>query len=393
MKNLSFMICADAHLDSDFARDCSLRREEQRLAFERALSMIGEYGIEYMLIPGDLFDKRCPSRETVSYVKKRFAELRHTKILIAPGEHDPLTVDSPYYEKDWPDNVYIFPSKKLSMIEFEARGKGGPSGRRGELLFRSDPQEGERKGVRFYGAAFEGHFARESLLLDENGQLPALSPKYHNILVMHGEAGVTRSACNPLPEEALQHGGFDLCALGHRHGYLKKDRYIYSGVLCSRGFEEEGDCGVVLGEITDDGRLLTEFMPINIRKYETVELDVTEADDLSVDGLSAMISAATDHTLCCRVVLRGAVRPGERIPLDGVQMRLTGNYPMIRIEDETTVEANFRLIAGENSLRGLFVKRLLELQREPKEEEKPKYSRKNMEDALRIGLKVFDGSL
>ena len=32
MKNVSFMILADAHLDSDFARDCHLRRAEQRKA-------------------------------------------------------------------------------------------------------------------------------------------------------------------------------------------------------------------------------------------------------------------------------------------------------------------------------------------------------------------------
>ena len=387
MKNISFMICADAHLDSDFSRDCDIRREEQRLAFERALSMIGEYGIEYMLIPGDLFDKRCPSRETVSYVKKRFAELRHTKVIITPGEHDPLSVDSPYYEKDWPDNVYIFPSKKLSMIEFEARGG------RGDYLFQRDAQETERKGVRFYGAAFEGHFAKESLLQDEDGRVPKLSPDYLNILVMHGEAGTARSACNPIPEEVLQRCGFDLCALGHVHTYKKTDRYIYSGVLCPRGFEEQGDCGVVLGEITDDGRLLTEFMPINIRKYVTVDVDITEAEDLSVDGLCDLINAATDRLLCCRVVLKGAVKSGERIPIDGVQMRLTGNYPIIKVENGTSVEEDFRLIAAENSLRGLFVKRLLELQREPKEEEKTKYTRKNTEDAIRIGLQVFDGIL
>lgn len=388
MKNISFMICADAHLDSDFARDCDIRREEQRTAFERAISMIGEYGIEYLLIPGDLFDKRCPSRETVAYVKKKFAELRHTKVIIAPGEHDPLSVDSPYYEKDWPDNVYIFPSKKLSMIEFGARGSG-----RGDYIFQRDVQGTGPKGVRFYGAAFEGHFARESLLQDEEGRIPKLSDDYLNILVMHGEVGVSRSSCNPIPDEMLRNCGFDLCALGHLHTYKKTDRYIYSGVLCARGFEEQGDCGVVLGEITDDGRLLTEFMPVNVRKYVTAEIDITEAEDLSVEGLCAMITAATERTLCCRVILKGAIRIGEKIPLDGIQMRLTGHYPIIRVEDETVVEEDFRLIAAENSLRGLFVRRLLDMLKESREAEKPKYSRKNIEDAIRIGLKAFEGVL
>lgn len=390
MKNISFMICADAHLDSDFARDCDMRREEQRIAFDRAVDMIHEFGIEYLLIPGDLFDKRCPNKETVSYVKKKFAGLRHTKIIIAPGNHDPFTVDSSYYENDWPDNVYIFHSKKISMLEFNDKYRAGAAGVRNDFLFKNENGVPGKKGVRIYGTAFEGHFSKESMLCDSEGRVPKLSSDYVNILVMHGEAGAAQSLYNPIPEAMIKSCGFDLCALGHVHGYQKTDYYIYSGVLCSRGFDEPGDCGVVVGEITGDGRLLTEFIPINARKYVTVDIDITDAEDLTVDGICRMIEENTDRSVCCRVLLTGAVASGERIDTDAVQMKLTGHYPTIKVIDNTFVEADWRLIAAENSLRGIFVRRMLEKMREAGDD---RYTRKNMEDALRAGLKAFAGTL
>ncbi len=397
MKNISFMILADAHLDSDFAQDCNLRREEQRIAFDRAIKMVEDYRIDYLLIPGDLFDKRCPDKSTVNYIKKKFAALSrsdkslNTRVIIAPGNHDPITQDSPYSDGDWPQNVYIFSSNAVTSFEFGDRYRSKVAdGLGGSFIFKSDEDMPLKKGVRIYGAAFEGHFSREALLSAENGGLPRLSKDYTNILVMHGEAEVSRSLYNPIPKETLKACGFDLCALGHVHGYKKTDDYIYSGVPCSRGFDEQGDCGVVVGEITGDGRVLTEFMPLNVRKYVTEKIDVSEENDLSAEALAEMIMANTDRSLCTKVVLTGNIPANEKINLEGLQMRLTGNYPQVKVIDETSVEADWRLIAEENSLRGIFVRRLLEKLRET---EDGKYTRQNIEDALRAGLKAFGGSL
>lgn len=392
MKNVSFMILADAHLDSDFAKECHLRREEQRRAFDKAVAMAAEFEIEYLLVPGDLFDERSPRKETVDHVKKAFGGLAKTKVIIAAGNHDPIANDSPYAEGDWPHNVYIFPSKKITMLEFSDRYRSKLAEGRGDsFLFRNDEEELPRKkGVRIYGASFEGHFARETLLCDEQGAVPKLSSAYVNILLMHGEADVTRSMYNPLPKNIIRECGFDLCALGHVHGYKKTDDYIYSGVLCSRGFDEQGDCGVVAGEITGDGRVLTEFIPINVRKYVTEEFDVTEENDLSPEALSEMIMARTDKTLCTRVLLKGSIPLNEKINADGLQMKLTGHYPQVQVVDNTSVEADWRLIAEENSLRGIFVRKMLEKLRDT---EDTKYTRQNIQDAMKVGIKAFNGKL
>lgn len=393
MKNISFMVLADAHLDSDFSRDCNLRREEQRIAFDKAIDMVREYGLEFLLIPGDLFDKRCPDKETVAYVKKRLASVEGTKVIIAPGNHDPISNDSPYGDGSWPKNVYIFPSKKISMIEFGDKYRTKlADGRADSFLYRSDDgfDRSGKKGVRIYGAAFEGHFSRESLLSDENGGIPELSPSYINILLMHGEAGTSRSVYNPIPDDLLRACGFDFCALGHVHSYKKTDDYVYSGVLCSRGFDEQGDCGVVVGEITGDGRVLTEFMPLNVRKYVTAEIDITDEVDLSVDALGALILGGTDRSLCTHVVLKGTVPLNEKINTEALLMRLTGNYPQVKVSDCTAVAADWKLLSEEHSLRGIFVRRLLEKLRDSDDS---KYTRENIEDALEAGIKAFGGNL
>jgi DNA repair exonuclease SbcCD nuclease subunit len=263
-------------------------------------------------------------------------------------------------------------------------------GRGASLLFHSEEDIPQKKGVRVYGASFEGHFARETLLCDERGEIPALSPSYINILVLHGEADVSRSMYNPISKDVLRECGFDLCALGHVHSYKKTEDYIYSGVLCSRGFDELGDCGVVVGEITDEGRVLTEFIPINVRKYVAEEIDVSEETDFSVDALSDLILSKTDKEFCTKVILKGIVPLQEKIDVEGLQMRLTGKYPQVKVVDNTSVEADWRLISEENSLRGIFVRRMLEKLRDT---EDGKYSTKNIQDAMKIGIKAFGGKL
>jgi hypothetical protein len=174
------------------------------------------------------------------------------------------------------------------------------------------------------------------------------------------------------------------------HSYKKTEDYIYSGVLCSRGFDELGDCGVVVGEITDEGRVLTEFIPINVRKYVAEEIDVSEETDFSVDALSDLILSKTDKELCTKVILKGIVPLQEKIDVEGLQMRLTGKYPQVKVVDNTSVEADWRLISEENSLRGIFVRRMLEKLRDT---EDGKYSTKNIQDAMKIGIKAFGGKL
>ena len=108
------VICADAHLDSAFSvfrknpGKTQIRRDEQRLAFSKAISEAKQNDAHLLMLPGDLLDARNATRETLDYLLAAFGSIPNTFVLISPGNHDPATADSPYLTADWPENVYIF---------------------------------------------------------------------------------------------------------------------------------------------------------------------------------------------------------------------------------------------------------------------------------------------
>lgn len=395
MKNISFMIMSDAHLDSDFAIDCNARRREQRHAFDEALKLCRRYTIDYLLVPGDLFDKRSPDPETVNYVISSFAALDRTAVIIAPGNHDPMTVDSPYRLYDWPQNVFIFPDKKVTFVEFNDKIRGVADR---DYLFSAGRETG-RRGIRFYGAAFEGHFSRESLFVSRDGRTPRLSPSFVNVLVMHGTVVTdnAKSNYNPIPKDVLDECGFDLCAIGSNHSYSRKGTVVSSGVLCPRNFDEPGDTGVVMGEITDDGRLLTDFVPINAIRYETVKYDVSGAEDLSVRAITNGIKAITNRADCHRIEITGEIGYDENIDTAGIRTELSGYYPIVTVTDKTIKKADMRLLTAEKTFRGVFASKVWGKVKKQRDDEKetgkaPAYSERAFESAINISLKIFDGA-
>lgn len=398
MRKFSFLIMGDAHLDADFPENNEQRRREQRLAFDKAMSLVSDYAIDYLLVPGDLFDKRNPDRETFSYVMNSFAALEKTKVIIAPGNHDPMTVDSPYRSCEMPGNVYVFPEKRVSFIEFS--GRVAPGGR--DYLFGSE-NTSSSYSVRFYGSAFEGHFSRDSMLVSADGKTPRLSGNFINVLVMHGKLveDDEKSIYNPIPGKVLEACGFDFCAIGSEHSYLRRKNVFNSGILCPRGFLETGDTGVIAGEVTEDNRVRADFIPINAIRYEKMKYDITGLFDLSPDRIADGIKAITDSRDCYLVELTGETGFDESVDAEEVKKRLTGFFPIVDVVDKTVKKADIRLLADEKNFRGAFCSVIWDSVRRrnsaggassKKNDDLKKYSEKTHEDAINLCLKLFDSA-
>ncbi|MBQ8827800.1 MAG: metallophosphoesterase [Clostridia bacterium] len=373
MSNIDFMICADMHLDSTFAADNELRREEQKFTFKKIIDMALESDAELLLIPGDLFDVRNPSEETVNFVIDQFKRILNTQILIAPGNHDPYTTDSPYSYAKWPENVYIFAADRMQCFEMQLR-------------------ESCQKNMRVYGIANSGHFTRKSLLRDSKDRLPILDNDYINILLMHGDAEVSKSVYNPLTTADLKACGFDLCALGHRHRYENTPLYTYAGVPYPRGFDEWGECGIVEGTVSDGGAVIHWFVPVEGRRYHEVDIDAESVEDCSVDEFcDEILKHIKPGKDFYKIIISGRVPEGRKINCSAIVMRLEEEYPGIRVEDRTELMADYNLISRENSLRGIFIRRLLEMQRVASREKV--VDKQAVADAMELGLKAFDGTL
>ena len=373
MSNIDFLICADMHLDSTFALDNDLRREEQKFTFEKIIDMVAESGSELLLIPGDLFDVRNPSQETVDFVIRQFNRIPDTDILIAPGNHDPYTTDSPYFYAEWPENVYIFKADRMRCFELPLR-------------------ESCQKNLRIYGIGNAGHFTRKTLLRDSNDKLPELDPNYTNILLMHGDAEVSKSVYNPIHTQDIKTCGFDLCALGHRHRYESTPLYTYAGVPYPRGFDEWGECGIIEGTISDGGAVICWFVPIEGRRYIETEIDVEALDDCSPEELCIeILKKITPGKNFYKIKLEGRISEGKKINCSAIEMRLSEDFPGIKIEDNTSAMTDYNLISRENSLRGIYIRKLLSMQREASREKV--IDKQAVADAMELGLKAFDGTL
>ena len=117
------VICADAHLDSVFSvfkknpAKLQTRRDEQKLAFSKAVNEASKTGAHLLILPGDILDARNASRETLDFLTEAFRSIPETFVLITPGNHDPAVPDSPYltHMRRW-EKRYVYTAPDSTVI-------------------------------------------------------------------------------------------------------------------------------------------------------------------------------------------------------------------------------------------------------------------------------------
>ncbi len=348
---------ADFHLDSAFSAlsesRARQRRQECRELAARMVELANENGVELLLLCGDLFDGERLYAQTTEELAQALSRFRG-EVIIAPGNHDPYTHHSPYAREKWPENVHIFTQDRLEKLEF--------------------PQY----GCVVYGAAFTAAEAGEL-------QLPSLADDERTVLlVLHGEVGVPNSRYRTISVESLARSGVDYAALGHIHEFsgvqhAGKTAYAYSGCPEGRGFDELGEKGVLLGSV-GKGTAALQFIPFARRRYEQLEVDVTDSDMLT--AVSTALEGCEENI--CRVILRGETQ--EQPDLRRLAQQLEGSAWELELRDMTRRREDLWLHCGEDTLRGLFLDELR------KEYDSADEARRGViEQAVRFGLAAMDG--
>ena len=226
---MKFVHFADMHFDAPFT---SLnqkeglgekRRLEQRNILKKIIDYIKENRVEYLFIPGDLYEHEYAKKSSIEYIIDLFSEIPNTKIFIAPGNHDPYIKESFYDKYNFGENVYIFHKSNLEKYE--------------------------DKNVTIYGMAFTEFYMNESPL--ENMQIEDKNKL--NILVAHLDLNGSRDkegfSYNPILESKLSKIGFDYIACGHVHKNNienNKTKIYYPGSTISLGFDELGEHGMIV---------------------------------------------------------------------------------------------------------------------------------------------------
>lgn len=382
VEEVKILHCADLHLGSELTgapgtgAAASQRRQELLGTFRRITNICRDESIDLLLIAGDLFEGSNVDEATVRSVKEYLGNMGGTIAAIAPGNHDYVSIDSPFAGNDWPENVIIFKSN-LAKVEFKERG------------------------FAIFGAGFTGTYQHEPLLDSTGGQL--LDPSLINICVLHGDLGSNGGASdyNLVTESQLAASGFSYVALGHIHKRTDILRagscsFAYPGCPDGRGFDELGDKGVYIGMISKNNAKL-EFRSTSSRMYLSEEIDVS---GLSSEGeIVRMVLAELQKRYgndfgrhYYKLQLAGSIDDSFVLPLATIREVLSESIYFVRIADHTHLEVDYDELAKESSLRGIFVCKMLErikaAERSVQETETARLKR-----ALELGIMSFDGEV
>lgn len=358
---MKFVHIADMHFDTVFntlsgkQELCKLRRIEQRNILRKVINYIKENQIQYLFISGDLYEHKYIKESTIKYINDLFKSIPETRIFISPGNHDPYLKNSFYYNFMWNENVHIFTPEleKLELDDINIYGYG-------------------------FGDFYEGRINLNKICLNEKEKL--------NILVIHGTldgSELAENNYNPISKRELEQIGFDYVALGHIHKTNYNDssnqKIIYPGSTISLGFDEQGNHGMIVGEISKNN-IKTEFIKLDESSFEVKEINVSEV--YSEEELISIINnLSVPENVYLKVVLIGE----RKFEINITEInKLNQNNNIIRIKNETKIGCDINKLIHETTLKGLFAKEILnEIKNNPMQEE-------FYNDVLEIGLEILD---
>lgn len=312
-------------------------------AFSRILELAQLEKVDAILIAGDLFDSTLASVSDKNFIASMFSRIPEIKVFLVAGNHDSLPC---YQGVEFPPNVHVFQEgvSKVSLGDID-----------------------------IYGVSMAANYSEKSLIegfgVDD--------PIKVNLLLTHGDLNVS-SAYNPFTTAQIASSGVDYVALGHVHmsdGVKKSGNsfYAYCGVPQGRGFDELGEKGVLIGEI-HKGHVDLTFFKTSLYEYLEIEIDLTGLSDYA--QIAALIQEKTDEKNAYKIHLTGVFAGGFVINTAHIQTMLA-QYPALKLLDETGEELDLDAIKQEYTLKGLFVKNLLDAGRDMQ--------------AITYGLAALDG--
>lgn len=359
---LTFLHAADFHLDSAFgalsaAQAAARRRESRELVF-RLSNYVNQNHIDLVLLAGDLFDSGSAFRETGEQLAEALGQME-ARVFIAPGNHDWAGPGSPWAAVRWPENVHVFREGHLTAVDLP------------------------EWNLTVHGAAFTAPERAESFLAGftapEDGRV--------HMGLLHGEIDPPEARYGPLGREEIAGSGLHYLALGHIHKRTEPLRLgrtlcAWPGCLEGRGFDELGEKGFYRGTLDERGAVSLTFVPFAQRRYEILEVDVTGRSPRG--AVEAALPEDTARHLY-RIVLTGETGEGG-VDIRGLREALADRFYALELRDHTRMAEDIWARAEEDSLRGLFLRRLRQRRQEAGSEEE----REAVDRAARFGLAALD---
>ncbi len=327
MALVRFLQVSDLHLGRPFGwlppdRRAD-RRSDQRRALDLAVRQAIEREVDAILVPGDLFDLDYVDAETLAFTVHAFGVKGCPPVFVAPGNHDPYTSSSPYWNAAllrargfaWPAHVHVFDSPAWTGVPLP--------GVDGVTVWGRCSIQGVDSGTRPLAAA--------SL-----AQVTPAAAGGANVAVFHG----TREGCLPpggdpiapfSDAEALA-SPFDYLAVGHVHAAWSVEaearvRVGNAGGAIALDVSETGRHGAYEVRLaTGDGpaRAEVEFVELDRRRVHDLTVDVTGAtspEQVDRRVLRALDQVGADDADLVVARLVGRLARGVRYAAPGPELR------------------------------------------------------------------------
>ncbi len=339
-KQMRLIHCADLHLDSKMSANLDKDKAKERKAeilrtFERMVEFAAQHEVSAILIAGDMFDTKNISATTRNTVLYNIEKHPNIIFYYLKGNHDH-------------DNFLA------GLEELPANLK----------MFGTEWTSYEQEGIVITGIELskenEGS-AYVSLVLDANKI---------NIVMLHGQEneGSVKDKAEIVNLKALRNKGIDYLALGHIHAYKKEQldargTYCYPGCLEGRGFDECGEHGFVLVDVEQEtGKMTHEFVPFATRTLYEVPVDVTAC--MTTVQIAAQIEKTLQNIQCensslVKIILTGAVDVACEKDTEHLLARFKSQFYFVKIYDETTLKIEVTDYMLDASLKGEFVRMVM----------------------------------
>ena len=301
MESLRFVHAADLHIDSPFQGMDQVNsvvaqrlRESPYEAYQNLIRLCLDEEVDFLVIAGDVYDGADRSIKAQLRFHDGLLKLAENGIqaFVVHGNHDPL--DGWLSSLDWPQGVTIFNEN----VQWH---------------------QAERTGIPIAQIAGVSYPTRD---VTENLSARFTSPpdpRLFSIGLLHCNLGGDPRHPNyaPCTVEDLKKPGIDYWALGHVHTRkIQEDPEVtiaYPGNSQGRHPNEDGARGCLLVDVTGDGKIKHQFRPLDVVRWEQVEISIENIGQKDLGGLIGRVKerlrsvsdAADGRDVVCRIELNG----------------------------------------------------------------------------------------
>ena len=323
---------SDIHLDSPLSARFSPiqareRKRELLLSFRNMIDEATSIGAVGIIIAGDFFDNDRVSVRTLDTVMGFIEKEKALTFYYLPGNHEKDRLISSGIKI--PENLKIF----------------------GEEWTYFDLGD----NVTLCGTSSVKRGMFETLNLPKGGV---------NILTLHGELADRSATPDKIGTKELEKLPVDYLALGHYHTYSETkigDNCVgvYSGCPEGRGFDEDGDKGYVILDVSESG-VIYRFAKRASRTVHIIPVDISGAiREIDVENRVSEKLSTVNRADIVRVLLVGEYEAGLRRDTESLVARFSPSYFYLEVKDESRLRISSDDYKNDKSLKGEFIRLVL----------------------------------